>query len=82
MAHGAAVIASDSGSLREVVADAGVLVPEGDVPGFARELRRLLDEPRRRAELSAQGRARAVEQFSWEVVADKCDQMYRELLAG
>jgi glycosyltransferase involved in cell wall biosynthesis len=82
MAHSAAVIASDSGSLREVVADAGVLVPEGDVDGFARELRLLLEEPRHRAELSARGRVRAVEHFSWNVVADKADRMYRELLAS
>lgn len=81
MAHGAAVIASDSGSLREVVADAGVLVPEGDVDGLARELERLLDEPHRRAELSARGRVRVVEHFSWDVIADKGDRMYRELLA-
>jgi glycosyltransferase involved in cell wall biosynthesis len=81
MAHGASVIASDSGALREVVADAGVLVPEGDVDGFTRELRRLLDEPRRRAELSARGRIRAIEHFSWDVVADKGDRLYRELLA-
>jgi glycosyltransferase involved in cell wall biosynthesis len=81
MAHGASVIASDSGALREVVADAGVLVPEGDVDGFARELGRLLDEPHRRAELSARGRIRAIEHFSWDVVADKGDRLYRELLA-
>jgi glycosyltransferase involved in cell wall biosynthesis len=57
------------------------LVSEGDVDGFAFELRRLLDEPRRRAELSARGRVRALEHFSWNVVADKADRMYRELLA-
>ena len=77
-----AVIASDSGSLKEVVGDAGVLVAEGDVAGFAHELRRLLTEPNRRADLSARGRVRAVEEFSWTVVADKVDQMYRELIDG
>ncbi len=82
MAHGAAVIASDSGSLREVVSDAGVLVSEGDLDGFAHELRRLLEEPRRRAEFSARGRARAIEHFSWDVVADEVDLMYRELQAS
>lgn len=82
MAHGAAVIASDSGSLREVVADAGVLVPEGDVDGFARELQRLLVDSDRREELSALGRERAIKEFSWTVVADKCDYMYGELLSS
>jgi glycosyltransferase involved in cell wall biosynthesis len=79
MAYGVVVIASDSGSLREVVADAGVLVPEGDVAGFAAALKRLLLHPHERADLAARGRARAIEQFTWDVVADKCDRMYREL---
>jgi glycosyltransferase involved in cell wall biosynthesis len=82
MAYGAVVIASDSGSLREVVADAGVLVAEGDVDGFARELQGLMEDRQRRDALTARGRARAVEHFSWDVVADHCDQMYREMLTA
>lgn len=82
MAHGAAVIASDSGSLREVVSDAGVLVREGDVEGFAGELRRVLTDPSWRSELSARGRVRAMKEFSWEIVADKTDRMYRELVVS
>jgi glycosyltransferase involved in cell wall biosynthesis len=74
------VVASDSGSLREVVAEAGILVPEGDVAGFARELRRLLEEPAYRNELRARGRARAQEDFSWEAVADQVDAMYRDAI--
>lgn len=79
---GTPVIASDSGSLREVVGECGELVPEGDVGRLADALARLLRDPVRRAELSAVGRRRAQEVFSWEVVADGCDRMYRELLAA
>ncbi|MDX6689267.1 MAG: hypothetical protein QOG15_724 [Solirubrobacteraceae bacterium] len=77
---GTPVIASDSGSLREVVDDCGELVREGDVTELADTLGRLLRNPARRAALSASGRRRATEVFSWEVVADSCDQMYRHLL--
>lgn len=79
---GTPVIASDSGSLREVVGDCGMLVREGDVGQFADTLRLLLRDPASRADLSARGRRRAAEVFSWEVVADGCDRMYRELLGS
>jgi glycosyltransferase involved in cell wall biosynthesis len=82
MAHGAVVIASDSGSLREVVGDCGVLVVEGDQVGFATELKRLLQEPRRLAELRERGRALALRRFSWEAVSDGVDAMYRALLSA
>jgi glycosyltransferase involved in cell wall biosynthesis len=77
---GTPVIASDSGSLREVVGDCGVLVREGDVDALSNALGALLRDPRQRAELSARGRERASAVFSWEVVADGCDRMYREML--
>jgi glycosyltransferase involved in cell wall biosynthesis len=78
----AVVIASDSAALREVVGDAGLLVTEGDVNGFARVLRLLIDDPEHRAEIGAAARARAVERFSWEAVAAQMDQMYRDLLSA
>jgi len=80
MAHGAAVIASDSGSLRDVVDNAGVLVQEGDQEGFNRELARLLEKPDRLEDLRRRGYERAATRFSWEAVAEGMDAMYRELL--
>jgi glycosyltransferase involved in cell wall biosynthesis len=77
---GTPVIASDSGSLREVLADCGELVPEGDVPAFADALRRLLRDPSTRADLSTRGRVRAAQEFAWEKVADGFDHMYGEML--
>jgi glycosyltransferase involved in cell wall biosynthesis len=82
MAHGAAVIASDSGSLREVVDDAGVLVREGDEEQLARELERLLHDPGRLEDLRKRGYQRAAETFSWDAVADGMDVMYRELMVS
>lgn len=80
MAYGTAVIASDSGSLREVVDDAGVLVPEGDQAALSAALTRLLVEPRLLDEVRMRGRARAERAFSWEAVSDGVDVMYREVV--
>jgi glycosyltransferase involved in cell wall biosynthesis len=65
MACGTPVVAFANSSLPEVMGDAGVLVPDGDVAAMTRAARRLLDEPARWAEVSARGLERA-KQFSWE----------------
>lgn len=79
---GTPVIASDSGSLREVLGGCGDLVREGDIGELTTALRRLLSDPARRADLSERGRRRAAETLSWEVVSDRFDEMYRLLLGS
>jgi glycosyltransferase involved in cell wall biosynthesis len=78
LAAGTPVIASDSGSLPEVVGEAGEIVPEGDVGALADRLSTLLRDAGRREELARLGRARAAESLSWERVARGFDSMYRE----
>jgi len=80
MALGTAVVASDSGSLREVVGDAGLLAREGDVPDFAAKLHRLIVDEAEREDLARRGRSRAEHLFTWERVADGCDRMYSDVL--
>jgi len=80
LAAGTPVIASDSGSLPEVLGDCGELTREGDVDDLSVKLGRLLRDPAHRADLAARGRRRAVEELSWARVADGCDQMYRQVL--
>ena len=79
MVAGTVVIASDSGSLREVIGDSGVLVPEGDVNALTSALGDLLANPARMAALSARGRRRAIERFTWDAVAAGVDEMYRSI---
>jgi glycosyltransferase involved in cell wall biosynthesis len=76
MAAGTAVIASDSGSLAEVVGDAGVLVPENNVAALSGALAALLSDDDRRRAVAAAGRARAIERFAWARVAATFDEMY------
>lgn len=80
LAAGTPVVASDSGSLPEVLGGCGELAREGDVDDLAGKLGNLLRDPARRAELAARGRRRAAEELSWERVADGCDRMYRQVL--
>lgn len=82
MAAGAAVIASNSGSLPEVLGGCGELAREGDVDDLADKLRGLLRDPGRRAVLGRLGRQRACDALTWEKVVDGCDRMYREMLSG
>jgi glycosyltransferase involved in cell wall biosynthesis len=70
MLAGTPVVAYSSGALPEVVGDAGVLVPEGDIDRLVAVLTTLIDDPMRRAALSALGRDRWRCLFAPEVLAD------------
>ncbi|MFQ5692550.1 MAG: glycosyltransferase [Nitrospinota bacterium] len=74
------VVASESGSIPEVVGDAGLLFPEGDVPALRRALSDLRDRPGWAAELAARGRARVLERYTWERIAGRTLELYRSLL--
>lgn len=68
MARGCPVIASNTTALPEVVEDAGILVPPGDVAAWTSALTDLLDDGAARADLSARGRRRAGD-FTWAASA-------------
>lgn len=82
MAAGVPLIASDVGSLPEVV-DAprgGILVPPDDPLALADAARKLLDDPARRSSLSLSARESA-RRFSWSAVADAHLQFIRNIAA-
>ena len=79
MASGVAVVASDSGSLPEVVAEAGILVPPDDVGALAAALGRLRDRPGERARLAGAGRRRAA-RYGWDQVAARQLELYRTVV--
>ncbi len=81
MASGAPVVCSDAASLPEVVGDAALLFPAGDVTAAAGAILRLLDDDSLRASLVAAGRVRAAT-FTWKRTAEQTVDAYRELLEG
>jgi glycosyltransferase involved in cell wall biosynthesis len=58
-ACGVPVIASDSGEIPHLVADAGSIVPEGDVVRWSIEIERYMRDPGLRSKMAALGRTRA-----------------------
>lgn len=83
LAAGAPVVASDLAAFRAVLGDppAGALFRAGDPAALAVALGALLDDPVRRAALSAAGRARAAE-FDWSLVAADVERVYRAAVAA
>jgi starch synthase len=97
MACGAAVVATRTGGIPEVVVDGetGLLVPFDDFDPETREPRdpqrfasdiadrvnRLLGDPALAERFGAAGRARAVETFSWSAIAEQTLELYRLVAA-
>lgn len=78
MQCGAPVITTNVSSLPEVAGDAGVLISPDDVAGLTRELRGILSEPERRADLRGRSLARAA-LFSWQKTAQLTAEVYQEV---
>lgn len=79
MASGVPVIGSTCGAIPEVIEDAGLIFPEGDVDALAGALRRMLTDEGLRERLAVEGLAR-VKQYSWERVAEKTYDLYQQVL--
>ncbi|WP_186767551.1 glycosyltransferase [Blastopirellula retiformator] len=77
-AAGVPVIASDSGEIPFTVGDAGIIVSEKDVDGYAAAIQRLLDDDQQRQTLIDNGLKRA-DHFSVNQTAERYKQFYREL---
>jgi glycosyltransferase involved in cell wall biosynthesis len=76
MACGVVAVGSDSGEIPNVIGDAGLVFPEGDVAALRERLQRLMDEPGLRDELRERGFRRVLTQ---ERVARATFDFYRSL---
>ena len=74
-------MASDLDAFKRVLEDgeAGVLVRRGDADALGRTLSDLLDDPGRRAELSAHG-AEVAAGYDWEVLARRILAVYETVV--
>jgi len=80
MSCGVPVIGSSSGEIPNVIGDAGMIFPEGDVRALADAIHRLADDPALRAELGRRGRARVIERYTQAALARQYYEVYRSML--
>jgi glycosyltransferase involved in cell wall biosynthesis len=78
LACGTPVIASNRGSLPEIVGEGGLLLEPDDVEGLAAAMGKLLNDDTLREDLREKGLAHAA-QFSWEKTARETLAVYREV---
>jgi glycosyltransferase involved in cell wall biosynthesis len=77
MACGAPVIASDRGSIPEVVGDAALLADAEDARAFANHISKVIESPEESARLRMLGFARA-KLFSWSAIAQRLIETYQQ----
>jgi glycosyltransferase involved in cell wall biosynthesis len=82
MACGVPVVGSDSGEIPNVLGDAGIVVPEGDVGALREALRELLARPDLRDDYAQRGSARVLARFTQEQVARRVMDVYQQATAG
>ena len=62
------------------ICERGLLVKKGDVKGFAKGLKYLLENPKVRKEIGSRGRKYALEHHTTEKLVSNMDMLYRSLL--
>jgi glycosyltransferase involved in cell wall biosynthesis len=84
LAAGKPVVATRVGGVPDVVREGvdGFLVDVGDVATLADRLAELAADPKRRARMGAEGRARVLERYAVARLVDDVDRLYRSLLAA
>jgi glycosyltransferase involved in cell wall biosynthesis len=80
MSRGKLVIASNIGSLSEVVGDAGMTFPAGDSVALASLMREVVLHPTMVEEFGRKARSRIYRDFSWETMANDHYALYEEIM--
>lgn len=82
MACERAVVSTDVGAAREVVGDAGRIVPPGDRSALSSALTELLADPELRRRMGTRGRRRVLEGYDLRQTADRLASLYEEVASG
>ena len=80
MASGVPVIGSDSGEIPNVIADAGLIYPEGEVGALREQIQSLMEDPDRWMVVSQSGCDRAQANYSQAQIAERTVEVYRQML--
>ncbi len=79
MACEVAVIGSDCGEIPNVLADAGLVTPEGDAPALLEALARTAASPELRRTMGAAGRQRVLDLFTHDRLAQRLVAFFRSI---
>lgn len=74
------VIGSSSGEIPNVIGDAGLVFPEGNMTALRDALFELMTDPDLRVQLGQSGRARVLEHYTQQRIAAQTYGVYRQLL--
>ena len=79
MANEVAVLGTDSGVIPELIGDAGIVVPDGDLHAMANAIERLTDHAARRT-LAHAARARALRLYSDDAIAERTLRFWQQVI--
>ncbi|WP_414551180.1 hormogonium polysaccharide biosynthesis glycosyltransferase HpsO [Anabaena sp. CCY 0017] len=74
------VIGSDSGEIPNVIGDAGLVFPEGDIPALANCLMQLIDQPDIAQSIGKKGYEKALNKYTNKALAQQQLEFYQELI--
>jgi phosphatidylinositol alpha-mannosyltransferase len=82
MSSGTPVVCADNIGFRQVIRDGapGRFVPPRDAAALAAGIAELLDDPALRADWGARGREVVVERYAWPIIAQRVEDLYREIM--
>lgn len=76
------VIGSDSGEIPHVIADAGLVFPEGNAQELSSCVQKLLDDPAFYADLAQRGRQRVLDNYTQGQIAKQTYNVYCEMVGA
>ena len=79
MANEVAVLGTDSGVIPELIGDAGIVVPDGDLQALGNAMEQLGDSGKRRG-LAHAARARALRLYSDDAIAERTLQFWQQVV--
>jgi glycosyltransferase involved in cell wall biosynthesis len=82
MACGVPVVGSTCGEIPNVIADAGLIFPEGDAAALRDQLQRLQADAALRRDLAQRGRQRVLDHFTQAQIARQTYAVYQNVLRG
>lgn len=82
MASGLPCITTDVSDVRDILGDAGLIVPVGDTAALSAAMASLADDDRVRRRMGDAARGRVEERYSIGLVADRYQQLYAALVSS